>query len=74
MGYAIAEEAWRRGAEVTLITGPSALRRPAGLNVVDVVSADEMFDACMSAAESADVIIKAAAVGDYRTAERAEQR
>lgn len=74
MGYAIAEEAWRRGAEVTLITGPSALRRPAGLNVVDVVSADEMFDACMSAAESADVIIKAAAVGDYRTAERAEQK
>lgn len=74
MGYAIAEEAWRRGAEVTLITGPSALRRPAGLNVVDVVSADEMFDACMNAAESADVIIKAAAVGDYRTAERAEQK
>lgn len=74
MGYAIAEDAWRRGAEVTLITGPSALRRPAGLNVVDVVSADEMFDACMSAAESADVIIKAAAVGDYRTAERAEQK
>lgn len=74
MGYAIAEEAWRRGAEVTLITGPSALRRPAGLNVVDVVSADEMFDACMSAAESADVIIKAAAVGDYRTEERAEQK
>ena len=74
MGYAIAEEAWRRGAEVTLITGPSALRRPAGLNVVDVINADEMFDACMSAAESADVIIKAAAVGDYRTAERAEQK
>lgn len=74
MGYAIAVEAWRRGAEVTLITGPTALRRPSGIEVVDVVSADEMYDACMRAAESADVIVKAAAVGDYRTAERAEQK
>ena len=74
MGYAIAEAAWRRGAEVTLITGPTALRRPAGINVVEVVSADEMFGACMSASESADVIVKAAAVGDYRAAERAEQK
>ena len=74
MGYAIAEEAWRRGAEVTLITGPTALRRPAGINIVEVTSADEMFDACMEASESAGVIVKAAAVGDYRPAERAEQK
>ena len=74
MGYAIAEEAWRRGAEVTLITGPTALRRPAGIKIVEVTSADEMFDACMEASESADVIVKAAAVGDYRAAERAEQK
>ncbi len=74
MGCAIAEVAWRRGADVTLITGPTALRRPAGMNIVEVVSADEMFAACMSASESADVIIKAAAVGDYKAAERAEQK
>lgn len=74
MGYAIAEEAWRRGAEVTLITGPSALRRPAGLEVVEVVSAQDMYQACMKYAETADVIVKAAAVGDYRAAERSEQK
>ena len=74
MGYAIAEEAWRRGADVTLITGPTALRRPAGIKIVEVTSADEMFDACMEASESADIIVKAAAVGDYRPAERAEQK
>lgn len=74
MGCAIAEVAWRRGADVTLITGPTALRRPAGMSIVEVVSADEMFAACMSASESADVIIKAAAVGDYKAAERAEQK
>lgn len=74
MGYAIAEEAWRRGADVTLITGPSALRRPAGLEVVEVVSAQDMYQACMKSAETADVIVKAAAVGDYRAAERSEQK
>lgn len=74
MGYAIAEVAWQRGADVTLITGPTALRRPAGVNIVEVVSADEMFAACMSASENADVIVKAAAVGDYKAAERAEQK
>lgn len=74
MGYAVAEVAWRRGADVTLITGPTALRRPAGVNIVEVVSADEMFAACMSASENADVIVKAAAVGDYKAAERAEQK
>lgn len=74
MGYAIAEVAWRRGADVTLITGPTALRRPAGVNIVEVVSADEMFAACMSASENANVIVKAAAVGDYKAAERAEQK
>ncbi len=74
MGYAIAVEAWRRGADVTLITGPSSLRRPAGLDIVETVTADEMYEACMRVSESADVIIKAAAVGDYRAAERADQK
>ncbi|MEG1823157.1 MAG: bifunctional phosphopantothenoylcysteine decarboxylase/phosphopantothenate--cysteine ligase CoaBC [Cloacibacillus sp.] len=74
MGYALARAAWERGAQVTLITGPVSLRRPSGVKVVEVKSADEMFDACMKAAESADVIIKAAAVGDYKCAEVAEQK
>lgn len=74
MGYALAAAAWRRGAEVTLITGPSSLRRPAGIKIVEVTSADEMFDACMEAQLSADLIIKAAAVGDYKCAHRSEQK
>ena len=74
MGKALADAAYNAGAEVTLITGPTALRRPAGIKIVEVTSADEMFDACMEASESAGVIVKAAAVGDYRPAERAEQK
>lgn len=74
MGYAIARAAFQRGADVTLISGPSALRPPAGIRVVNVVSAEEMFDACMEAQKSADMIVKAAAVGDYRPARRAEQK
>ena len=62
------------GVEVTLITGPTALRRPAGIKIVEVTSADEMFDACMEASESADIIVKAAAVGDYRPAEQKIKR
>lgn len=68
MGYEIASEAWRRGAEVTLVSGPTALTPPEGVRTISVVSADEMYDACMEAAPSADLIIKAAAVGDFKTA------
>ncbi|WP_455598782.1 bifunctional phosphopantothenoylcysteine decarboxylase/phosphopantothenate--cysteine ligase CoaBC [Cloacibacillus sp.] len=74
MGYAVARAAWQRGAEVTLITGPSTLTRPAGIKVVETVSADDMYEACMKASEEADVIVKAAAVGDYKAANRAEQK
>ncbi|MDO5116281.1 MAG: bifunctional phosphopantothenoylcysteine decarboxylase/phosphopantothenate--cysteine ligase CoaBC [Synergistaceae bacterium] len=74
MGYAIAQAAWRRGARVTLVTGPSALRRPAGIDIIDVTSADEMYEICMALAEKADIIVKAAAVGDYRCALRAEEK
>lgn len=74
MGYAIARRAWERGAAVTLISGPVSLRRPSGINVIDVVSADDMFDACMKASEDNDVIIKAAAVGDYKSAHRSDQK
>ena len=74
MGYAIARRAWERGADVTLISGPVSLRRPSGIRIVDVTSADEMFDACMEASKSCDIIIKAAAVGDYKSACRADQK
>lgn len=74
MGYAIARAAWQRGADVTLITGPTSLTRPAGIKIVEVVSADDMYEACMKVSEEADVIVKAAAVGDYRVASRAGQK
>ena len=68
MGYAIAAAAARRGAEVTLVSGPVALKKPAYVNTVDVVTAEDMFDAVMQYAPDADIIIKAAAVADYRPA------
>ena len=74
MGYAIAKAAARRGAEVTLVTGPTALPRPAYMTVVDIVSAQDMFDAVISRADSCDIIIKAAAVADYRPASVADNK
>ena len=74
MGYALAKRAWERGADVTLISGPVSLRRPSGIKIVDVVSADDMYDACMDASESCDVFIKAAAVGDYKSAHPSDQK
>ncbi len=65
MGYALAEAAVKRGAEVTLISGPSALSAPSGLlKMVKVISAKEMFEACQSNFDQ-DAIIMAAAVADY---------
>ena len=74
MGYAIARAAAARGAEVTLISGPTELKRPAYMDQVDVVSAQEMFDAVTSRSSSQDIIIKAAAVADYRPASVAEEK
>lgn len=68
MGYEIARNAWYRGADVTLVSGPTGLTPLEGISTVDVVSAGEMCEACMKAAPDADVIIKAAAVGDFRPA------
>jgi phosphopantothenoylcysteine decarboxylase/phosphopantothenate--cysteine ligase len=65
MGYAIAAEAVRRGATVTLVSGPTAIPEPAGLEVARVRSAAEMRDAVVSRATSADIVIMAAAVADY---------
>jgi phosphopantothenoylcysteine decarboxylase/phosphopantothenate--cysteine ligase len=74
MGYAIASEARYRGADVTLVSGPTNLRGPSGVRIIDVVSAAEMKDACIAELPGADVIIKAAAVGDYRAAEFSDQK
>lgn len=74
MGYAIAEAARRRGAEVTLVTGPTALPAPVGVRTVPVVSAREMYDAVLAALPEQDFVIKAAAVGDYRPAEAAPDK
>lgn len=68
MGYAIARAAARRGAEVTLVSGPVDLKAPMGVKLVPVVSAKDMFDAVTSVSAEQDAIIKAAAVADYRPA------
>lgn len=74
MGYALAKEAMRRGAEVTLVTGVTSLEPPMFLETVKIVSAEEMYQAVISRAPQADVIIKAAAVADYRPAMAAEDK
>lgn len=74
MGYLIAEEAHRRGAKVTLITGPTQLPLPGGMDVVRVRTAVEMRDAVFAAAPDADVIVKAAAVADFRPDWSADQK
>ena len=70
MGFALAEEARRRGATVTLIAGPTGLEPPAVAETVRVRSAAEMHSAVMAAADNADVVIMAAAVADYTTSAR----
>lgn len=65
MGYAIAKMAMLRGAQVTLISGPTALPKPPFVEVVDIVSAQDMFEAVTARQEQSDLIFKAAAVADY---------
>ena len=74
MGYAIAKAAAARGAEVTLVSGPVNLKKPPYMEVVDIVSAQDMFEAVTSRAPEQDIIIKAAAVADYRPANLAEDK
>jgi phosphopantothenoylcysteine decarboxylase/phosphopantothenate--cysteine ligase len=69
MGYAIAAEAVRMGAEVTLVTGPTLLDPPAGAKTIRVRTAQQMLDACLQVYEEVDVVIATAAVSDYRPAE-----
>ena len=74
MGYAIAKAAAARGAQVTLVSGPVNLKKPPYMEVVDIMSAQDMFDAVTSRAPDQDIIIKAAAVADYRPATVAEDK
>lgn len=66
MGYSLARSAFRRGADVTLVSGPGALTCPPGVNLVRVETALDMFDAVLSRARDCSIIVKAAAVADYR--------
>lgn len=74
MGYAIAKAAAHRGAEVTLVSGPVSLHAPKYVSLVPVRSAQEMYEAVMAAAPKADIVIKAAAVADYRPAVVADNK
>ena len=74
MGYAVAKAAAMRGAKVTLVSGPVNLDPPPFVEVVDVVTAEDMFQAVTSRASKQDIIIKAAAVADYRPAVVASEK
>lgn len=74
MGYAIAKIAMLRGAEVTLVSGPTAIAPPPFVDVVNVISAQEMFEAVADRAPAADFIFKAAAVADYTPAEYCDDK
>jgi phosphopantothenoylcysteine decarboxylase/phosphopantothenate--cysteine ligase len=69
MGYAVAQAAAERGADVTLVSGPANLPVPAGVTLVNVTTAQEMYDTVLSYFPNTDVVVKAAAVADYRPAE-----
>lgn len=74
MGYAIAKEAQRRGAEVVLVSGPSALTAPAGVKLIKIESAADMRTAVLAEYPTVDIVIKAAAVADYRVKEVADHK
>ena len=74
MGYAVAKAAADRGAEVILVSGPTALKTPFGVNRIDVVSADEMAKVVFEQMNDSDIIIKVAAVSDYTPSEKAEHK
>lgn len=74
MGYAVARAAMLRGADVTLVSGVTALQPPEGVKVVPVISAADMAQAVKEAASEQDIIVKAAAVADYRPAVTADEK
>ena len=74
MGYALARNCMLRGAEVALVTGPTSIDPPPFVHVIPVVSAKEMFDTVCSHAKTQDIIIKSAAVADYRPITVSEEK
>ena len=74
MGYAIAHAAALRGAEVTLVSGPVSLTPPAGVKLVPITSARDLFNAVTAVSDQQDIIIKAAAVADYRPAAVSDEK
>lgn len=74
MGFSIAEECRRRGAEVTLVAGPTALQCDAAIRRVNVESAQEMYEACLTAFDTADAAILSAAVADFTPEQKAESK
>ena len=74
MGYAIAKTAMLRGADVTLVSGRTAIEPPMFVNLVPVVTAKDMYEAVTSISDEQDIIIKAAAVADYRPAKVSNEK
>lgn len=74
MGYALAQAAKDLGADVTLISGPVSLEKIAGVRTIDVQSADEMYQAVMKEFHEQDLVIKSAAVADYRPKQTSDQK
>jgi len=74
MGYAIAKAARDAGAEVTLVTGPTALAAPSGVRTVPVESADDMKEAVLAFLPQSDAVVMAAAIADYRPIEKVERK
>lgn len=74
MGYAIAKHCMHRGAEVTLVTGKTDTPKPPFVNIIEITSAKEMAEAVKSRADEQDIIIKAAAVADYRPAQVSDEK
>ena len=74
MGYALAKMSMLRGAKVTLVSGPSAVIPPLFVDIINITSAKEMYDAVTAHAQTADIIIKAAAVADYRPKHTSDEK
>ena len=74
MGFALAEQAWLQGADVVLVSGPSALADPEGVEVIRVETAQQMFESVRAQIAQADLLLYAAAVSDYRPIQAAERK
>lgn len=74
MGYAIAMEARDRGAEVVLVSGPTELKSPEGIKVIKVETNEEMFDAVRAEYNSCDIVVKSAAVSDYKPKDYSKEK